>query len=76
MHEGIYPRMDYWLGQLDDADRLEGVGRKVVIYSDGGRIQIWEGQFRKGKPCGFARFIEVSEDKKLDYCMGHWTDEN
>jgi hypothetical protein len=37
---------------------------------------MWEGQFRKGKPSGFARFIEVSDDKKMNYCMGYWTDEN
>lgn len=75
-YEGIYPRMDYHFGQVDDANRLDGVGRKVAIYSDGGRVQMWEGQFRKGKAYGFARFVEVSEDKKLDHCMGYWTDDN
>ena len=35
--------MEYRLGQFNDLEKLEGVGRQVIIYSDGGRIQMWEG---------------------------------
>ena len=63
------------MGQFNEDGKLEGVGRKVSMYTDGGSIQILEGQFKNNKLSGFGARMEVQEDTSQMYAIGHWVDE-
>mmetsp|Transcript_7923 Transcript_7923/g.13296 ORF Transcript_7923/g.13296 Transcript_7923/m.13296 type:complete len:360 (-) Transcript_7923:16-1095(-) len=57
----IIQKSNVYTGQLDQNERLEGIGR--IVWTD----YIYEGQYANDKRCGFGRLITNNE-----YYVGMW----
>lgn len=57
----IIQKSNVYTGQLDQNERLEGIGR--IVWTD----YIYEGQYANDKRCGYGRLITNNE-----YYIGMW----
>ena len=63
------------VGQLDENNKLNGVGRKMKISGELEGVDIWEGQFKESLPHGFNKHMcAYWNGDHHNLFIGNWKD--